>query len=242
MDKRRKILVKYNNPIIIEERSCIGESSVTSNAVGFQKVALNSSSAHDTSDSDILNSMLPPRKRIENGKLWMQYISSTPATCLDVINLREELDRQLQSSNAKERGLCPIREDLYAQAFDEIIRQVTIHCTERGLLLLRIREESRLTLAAYLALYESGIAYGARKALLSNEKKLSLDKNAEDLIKGKDVLQERVKDMTVTIASFKQNSNQRSLQDTKRHDDEISRLQEKNKVLKDKLTKLLAEG
>jgi hypothetical protein len=32
----------------------------------------------------------------EDGQLWVQYVSSTPATRLDVINLQEELDRKLQ--------------------------------------------------------------------------------------------------------------------------------------------------
>lgn len=50
---------------------------------------------------------------------------------------------------ARETGICPIREELYAQCFDELIRQVTINCAERGLLLLRVRDEMRMTTAAY---------------------------------------------------------------------------------------------
>lgn len=50
---------------------------------------------------------------------------------------------------ARETGICPIREELYAQTFDELIRQVTINCAERGLLLLRVRDELRMTIAAY---------------------------------------------------------------------------------------------
>jgi hypothetical protein len=32
---------------------------------------------------------------------------------------------------------------------DELIRQVTINCAERGLLLLRVRDEMRMSIAAY---------------------------------------------------------------------------------------------
>jgi hypothetical protein len=42
-----------------------------------------------------------------------------------------------------------VREELYAQCCDELIRQVTINCAERGLLLLRVRDEMRMTIAAY---------------------------------------------------------------------------------------------
>ena len=60
----------------------------------------------------------------EDGQLWVQYVSSTPATRLDVITLQEELDRKLQQRLARETGICPVREELYSQTFDELIRQV----------------------------------------------------------------------------------------------------------------------
>jgi dynein light intermediate chain, axonemal len=111
---------------------------------------------------------LPPacRELTEDGQLWVQYVSSTPATRLDVITLQERLDQQLQQrqvrqaqgggfggtpdgvgnaagrprsrrstlgrpclepSQARETGICPVREELYAQCFDELIRQVRSH-------------------------------------------------------------------------------------------------------------------
>lgn len=40
------------------------------------------------------------REWTEDGQLWVQYVSSTPATRLDVINLQEKLDQQLQQRQA----------------------------------------------------------------------------------------------------------------------------------------------
>ena len=57
---------------------------------------------------------------------------------------------------------------------DELIRQITINCAERGLLLLRVRDEARMTITAYETLYESSIAYGVRKALVAEQKKIDL--------------------------------------------------------------------
>lgn len=37
---------------------------------------------------EILDSVLPPREWSEDGQLWVQRVSSTPATRLDVINLQ----------------------------------------------------------------------------------------------------------------------------------------------------------
>jgi len=49
-----------------------------------------------------------------------------------------------------------------------------VNCAERGLLLLRVRDEIRMTVAAYQALYESSIAFGMRKALMAEQKKSEL--------------------------------------------------------------------
>ena len=81
------------------------------------------------------------------------------------------MDKRLQSRQARETGICPIREELYAQCFDELIRQITIQCAERGFLLVRVRDEIKMTIQAYQTLYESSIAYGMRKALMAEQRK-----------------------------------------------------------------------
>lgn len=73
---------------------------------------------------------------------------------------------------------------MYSQSFDEIIRQVTINCAERGFLLVRVRDEIKMTIQAYQTLYESSIAYGMRKALQAEQSK------AEMLIKIQNVEEE----------------------------------------------------
>merc|ERR1711865_723433 len=143
---------------------------------GGKKLAPLDSKPQLTQTEDILNSILPPREWTEDGQLWVQFVSSTPATRLDVINLQEDLDKKLQQRQARETGIYPVREELYAQCFDELIRQVTINCAERGLLLLRVRDEIRMTIAAYQTLYESSIAFGMRKALQTEQGKADLNK------------------------------------------------------------------
>jgi dynein light intermediate chain len=40
---------------------------------------------------------------------------------------------------------------------------VTIDCPERGLLLMRVRDELKMTISAYQTLYKSSVAFGMRK-------------------------------------------------------------------------------
>lgn len=163
----------------------------------------------------------------EDGQLWIQYVSSTPATRLDVINLQETLDTQLQSRQARETGICPVREEVRAMRKRGLCGFVNLYsprsCTrsastnsfakspstapvstccrlifiefvhsfaliERGLLLLRVRDEARMTLSAYETLYESSIAYGVRKALVAEQKKMDLDAKIRTLQVGYDTL------------------------------------------------------
>ncbi len=63
--------------------------------------------------------------------------------------LREMLDQKLMERQARESGICPVREELFSQCFDEIINKVTLNDRERGLLLLRVRDEIKMTIAAY---------------------------------------------------------------------------------------------
>jgi dynein light intermediate chain len=51
---------------------------------------------------------------------------------VDVARLRELLDQKLMERQARESGICPVREELFSQCFDEIIRQVTLSEPERG--------------------------------------------------------------------------------------------------------------
>ena len=59
---------------------------------------------------------------IDNNQLWVRYVSATPATSIDVINLEQRLVKKIAAQNARPHGICPIREELYSQCFDEIIR------------------------------------------------------------------------------------------------------------------------
>merc|ERR1712146_164116 len=227
-------LVKYDNPVLVN--SGRGKKSKGKGKGALPPV--NDLKA-PTQTEDILNSILPPREWTEDGQLWIQYVSSTPATRLDVINLQEQLDLKLQQRQARETGICPVREELYAQCFDELIRQITINCAERGLLLLRVRDELRMTVAAYQGLYESSVAYGMRKALRSEQLKAELNKRTKEVEMQKLELTRRVEELKKfcedTENGFKEN--QAALE--KKNAEELQSLKKMNAGLKNELEEYL---
>jgi dynein light intermediate chain len=105
---------------------------------------------------------------------------------------------------------------------DELIRQITINCAERGLLLLRVRDEARMTISAYETLYESSIAYGVRKALIAEQKKIDLDIKLKELQGMKRDLQQQVENLKATIESTQQRALEKREQEEKAHSEEVS--------------------
>ncbi|XP_042905048.1 33 kDa inner dynein arm light chain, axonemal-like isoform X2 [Parasteatoda tepidariorum] len=185
--------------------------------------------------AEILDTVLPPREYEEDGKLWVQCVSRTPATRLDVINLAEKLDTRLIERNAREIGICPIRRELYDQCFDELIRQETLNCVERGLLFVRVRDELRMSLAAYEALYDSGVAFGIRKALLSERGKVDIVDKLEFLTAENEDLRRQLKLLEARHGLLQREWEQCSAVESKKLNDKIELLERANSQLKDQL-------
>ena len=190
MSNPSESLVKYDTPILVAtslnaQKGAKGKKGGKNQLAPLEK-------AGSTRNEDYLNSILPPREYTDQGQLWVRYVSPTPATRVDVINLQDELENRLQSRQARETGICPIREELYSQCFDELIRQITINCAERGFLLVRVRDEIKMTIQSYQTLYESSIAYGMRKALMAEQKKNEMQTNITQLRQGCDELENEV--------------------------------------------------
>lgn len=78
----------------------------------------------------------------------------------------------MKRSQAREIGLCNHRRRIYDECFDELIRQVTIECSERGILLTRVRNTYRQLMKSYLNNYLSANAYAMRTLLLNQKEKM----------------------------------------------------------------------
>uniref|UniRef100_A0A7S4NAJ5 Uncharacterized protein n=1 Tax=Guillardia theta TaxID=55529 RepID=A0A7S4NAJ5_GUITH len=161
---------------------------------------------------------------------------------MDVINLQEELDKRLQQRQARETGICPVREELYSQTFDELIRQVTINCAERGLLLLRVRDEIRMTIAAYQTLYESSVAFGMRKALQAEQGKSDLENRIVQLESEKKDLERQIQDLKAKCEAIEKRESERRQLDEKKHAEEVQFLRRSNQQLKQQLESILTSS
>ena len=190
---------------------------------------------------DSLNSIFLPKEWEENGKKFIQYVSQEPGTREKARDLFKALDYKIKEREAREKGICPVREELYSQCFDEIIRQVTIECPERGLLLVKVRDEIKMTIASYQTLYESAILFGIRKQIQTQAGKedlknrlLNLEERKKDLIKKKEQLDNKLKAFDKTIA-------ERNQIETAKREEQSAFLRQQNENL-DKFLKSIDGG
>eukprot|EP00996_Jenningsia_fusiforme_P001646 NODE_2517_length_1180_cov_34.062776_g2299_i0.p1 GENE.NODE_2517_length_1180_cov_34.062776_g2299_i0~~NODE_2517_length_1180_cov_34.062776_g2299_i0.p1 ORF type:complete len:241 (+),score=75.25 NODE_2517_length_1180_cov_34.062776_g2299_i0:73-795(+) len=177
---------------------------------------------------EAINRFIPPREWLEDTTRWVQQASSEPASRLDVVLLQEKLDELLIASGAKETGLCPLRRKFYDECFDELVRQVTVECLERGLLMLRIRDEMRAILENYRTLFESRMGFGFRLALKGE---LEMKENAEKIQKtdahARD-LERQVEEWKQKIDTMVKQQEERFHEDEKKYAEEINTLKKEN--------------
>lgn len=220
----QRSLIKYARPVIVSTMGKRGKEKGEGKDIATTEI------------EDILNSILPPREYTKDKQqLHIESVSSTAATETDVIMLYNELNKRLADRKARETGICAIREELYAQCFDELIRQITIGCTHRGLLLVRIRDEMRMTIQAYQNLYESALSYGMRKALQGEHKQAEYNAKIQELTTDTTSLEKDVKNLEENIKKIVKDDEEDQIRFEKDMEDEVSKFKMKIKNVREML-------
>lgn len=141
------------------------------------------------------------------------------------------LDKKLSDRKARETGICPVREELYGQCFDELIRQVALDGPERGLLLMRTRDEIRMTIEAYKSLYADSVCFGIQKQLKAEEGVPDLVAEAATLEKENAQLELDLYELRSTLTRNDKKEQELQATDQKRRLDEIDYLGHVHRLL-----------
>ncbi|XP_025407470.1 33 kDa inner dynein arm light chain, axonemal-like [Sipha flava] len=174
-------LIRFEKPELVTHKMQYKQEKCTDSNVSTLNFEEDVNINQGLKCDDVLNQILPAKEWEKDGKLYRQKLSNQPGTKLDMKNLNMKLNMYLKQFNAKEVGICPIKEQLYFQCFNEIIRQVTVNCPERGSMLIRVRDEIQKNLNSYQKLYESVITFGIRKSLLQKGQMNNLKTIRENL-------------------------------------------------------------
>jgi len=156
-------LLHYQDPVSHDDaRKVLGDSS----AVTLHGAVENLAPYPIVITTDkILNAILPPRVvTMADGSTKLQFVEAKQITRPQLQKLQTTFEEQLRESKARETGICHVRSAIYQMLFDELIREIAIDNPERGLLLLRIRDELRMTVSAYKTLNEASLQFGKKRA------------------------------------------------------------------------------
>lgn len=161
------------------------------------------------------------REWTEESGVWMHYVSKEPASRMDVIKLQEQLDNKIKERKARETGICAVREELYSQCFDELIRHVALDGPERGLLLLRVRDEIRMTVDAYKTLYASSVIFGIKKQLKAQDGIPELETQLTSLNGTKSLLELEVQELRSKLEIIEKREVEKKSSDERRRKEEL---------------------
>jgi len=220
-------LIRYDPPVPAEDSEAKALKAKLKSAKLNDSKAIGSAGSGD----DMLHTILPPREYDEEGVTYIQCVSAQPASRFDVITLQEQLDRRMAERKARESGICVVREQLYGQCFNELIRQVALNLPERGLLLMRVRDEMKLTISAYNTLYESSVAFSTRKAIQAQDGIADMEKKLEELETECRALEEESVQLSQKLETTKRRENEKINVMKKKHVEAVEYLMRSNTQL-----------
>ncbi|KAF8794113.1 33 kDa inner dynein arm light chain, axonemal-like [Argiope bruennichi] len=181
--------------------------------------------------TELLDVLLPPRAVEEDGQFWYQCVSRTPGTPSDLLRLQEQLDAELLRKGAREIGICPTRSELYTQCFEELIRQEVVACPERGRLLRMVQLEAKLSLSSARSCYESALAYGIKKKLMSSKEVSRLTEEVTKLLSKLSQMETVQQNLELQVPKLKDVGEAREKEIQQNFENEEAKIRKENEVL-----------
>ena len=151
-----------------------------------------------------------------------------------------KLEKKLIDRQARRTGICDVRMDNYDEVFDELIRQVTINCPERGssmltsgILLMKVRDEMKITVSAYKSLYESSVVFGMRKQVQAEEGVDEMENKIKDLDRKKTILENQLFELRNEYDSIEKGYEEINKYQIEENKKEIRFLEQQNSTFND---------
>lgn len=236
-------LVRYANPIQDPSEPVLNLREWSGGLWGKKSVDKNidnSNSGNDINNDDVkseeqinnhcrlssehlkqLEDLIPNRKIVDDcGRKWIQRVSKVPGHREDQVRLQELLDEALKDRRARDVGICKIREQLYTQTFNELIRQCMLENPERGPLMIRIKDEFKQSIKSYQTLYQNSVSFGVVKKLQAEHGIPEMEEKIIRLTNEKKALETKVNELRQVAETMDKDLNeQRSVKEKQRKEE-----------------------
>ncbi|GMH71740.1 hypothetical protein TL16_g05731 [Triparma laevis f. inornata] len=148
-----------------------------------------------------------PNRLVKGGEMT---VSTVIRGRMDVEELEKGLGEALDRFQVRPKPVCSLRSVIYSELFDELIRQVTLERPERGLFLLRVRDEIRLTIQNHLEVFRSMSNYGSMKLGEAEVNYMELEDTIKEKKERREALKTRVEELERKLVHIEnENSNNR---------------------------------
>lgn len=161
------------------------------------------------------------------------------AEVLDVVCLQERIIQLCAEGKAKAQGVCSVREAVYDRGMQELIRQVTVHCPERGLLLAELTDEIKESTGTYDLLFDSACQYAVRKAIERDLYRTMLRELDELRVRSR-TIENRVQELRAKKEGLERRFAEQRETERKLHEEEVAFLKRGNAQLSAEIKRLTA--
>lgn len=179
-----------------------------------------------TTTDKILPAVLPPRvvrfydSKAQRERLLVQPVSKVQCSRPHLSELKEVIDYKLVDARARMSGVCPVRRAIFSMLADELLRQITIDCPERGLLLRKIRDEVDMSIDAYQSLFDASHAYGQHALHEATRGRAEMLARISGLIDDTAALRKEVRRLETKHLALVKAADEQEKADTKRYQEE----------------------
>lgn len=184
---------------------------------------------------EILPIVLPSKKinPYNTPSLQKKKISSKKPKNEQIMSIAKKLQTLIKIRKSKLKGVCEIRNEIYLETLNELIRQITIDCPQRGIFLANIRDEIEYTLKSFEDLYDNSIGFGTRREIKADENFCELKKKREDLREEIDLLKNEEILLGIELRNLESNVREVGEKEFNRREKEMKFMEIQNSNLED---------
>lgn len=224
-------IIKYDSPQVVEVIGRKKHKQVAPPVANPQQALI-----------DFLDSIIPPKKYVEDGLEYLQHASTMPSSRSDILYIEDQLDWLLKEKKARQNSMCPIRNAIFEECFYEITRQVAIDSTERASLLIDIFNEIKESVSSYQTQYESIMAHGIRKAVHGEQSKNALKEENDNLERDIKNFEDKVRELKRRMEEAEANDAADTEMKEREHSERMAVLRVENAAIRQKLEDLLVSS
>lgn len=184
--------------------------------------------------SDALSSLFDQKRINPRGLAHLERKTANPkkAAKESIRQIAGKIETLLVEENCKPEGLCPTKRAIYDEAFNEVIRQITLESGERGVLLADVKSQIDYALNEFESLFQSAGVFTSRRQVMAEKDLKSVEEERRVLEQEEAELKNTKVQLTNEIGNLNKQIAEMELEEEKRLKADVDFLSAQNEVFR----------